>query len=191
MFSVWREEIVCPYCGITFQSYLGESACSACGKPYKVFTRYRTIKLEVSEEDKSKFYRNVKWSLKDHPYEGGMNNPLDEDFELLFQMEESEQKTDILNHLLTSEEFEPYRAEIIHLISRVPATLVSQKAFDLVVGNLVLNHSGITDAIVQCFESWKDKRSYDVLVTIPLNGDWLDEYIQGVTQDLKEELGLS
>jgi hypothetical protein len=188
MFSNWEDDIMCPYCGTVFKMHLGEDQCSTCGKPYKVLTKYLTIKLEPNEEDITRFCRMVTSSLSGYAVESGISHILDEDLLLLFQMKESEHKSEILKYLLRDEASNRYgwRSDLIHLISRIPASLISQEAFDLMVENLKLDNAGVTDNIVQCFGAWEDQRSYDVLKGLNTRWNWINKTIQKELERFKK-----
>jgi hypothetical protein len=193
LYSSWSDRIVCPYCKQVQgnrQVVPQWDTCTSCKKPYEIVVQYKTVKKDIEESDVKDFCKMVIWELKRTPYNNGEDHPLDEDFEFLLSMPESEARISVFRYLLQSPDInEYYRGDIIRLMARFSYPIKEKEIFEILVSLLESSEINIKDAVVGVLECMEDSRSYEVLKTIEKTGfSWFDLYVEKVKHNMKKKL---
>lgn len=79
---------------------------------------------------------------------------------------------------------------LLQIISRMPVEQISSEGHTMATAAIAHQNIEVKETAIRCFENWEDTKSLEILQNISVDVAWLQDYVNSIINDIREELCL-
>ena len=142
------------------------------------------------DQQKKDFTKKLINCIQDQHFESGIASLADNIVEEALKTDASRTKS-VLNDIFVENFHKPsILIGLLQIVSRQPAKMINPEGFLMATASISHKNLEVRECAICCFENWVSPQSLNILENIKTTPKWLQDYVNVIIKNIKEELCL-